>query len=181
MQGFGVQTRNINELIAMIEQEIQFITKNMDKNVVLLNNKLSLCASELSRLKADFAALKDYTEAEHAYIERKITEFDGQIEHIKENLNRINYMTISGGSAASGIAPLSVYEQTGETFPIYAKFAEKDISGRNITETYLSKADMVSSTSAMYKPENKTKLAQVQAITGMMSVNEEKHQLILGF
>lgn len=181
MTGFGVQTKNINELIAKIEKEINFITANFDKNVSILNNKLSICSSELQALKNDFKALKDYTQAEYEYVENKIAEFETKIDYIKGNLNKINYGNLSGGKCASGIAPLAEYEQTGETYPIYAKFAEKDVSGREITETYLSKADMVSSTSAMYQDENKTKIAQVQAITGMMSVNEEKHQLILGF
>lgn len=181
MTGFGVQTRNINELIAKIEKEINFITANFDKNVTVLNDKLSICSSELHALKNDFKALKDYTQAEYEYVENKIAEFETKIDYIKSNLNKINYGNLSGGKCASGIAPLAEYEQTGETYPIYAKFAEKDVSGREITETYLSKDDMVSSTSAMYQDENKTKLAQVQAITGMMSVNEEKHQLILGF
>ena len=138
MTGFGVQTKNINELIAKIEKEINFITANFDKNVSVLNNKLSICSSELQALKNDFKALKDYTQAEYEYVENKIAEFETKIDNIKGNLNKINYGNLSGGKCASGIAPLAEYEQTGETYPIYAKFAEKDVSGREITETYLA-------------------------------------------
>lgn len=42
--------------------------------------------------------------------------------------------------------------------------------------------DAVSSTSAMYESENVEKLAQVQAITGIIRIDESNpHKLILGF
>lgn len=42
--------------------------------------------------------------------------------------------------------------------------------------------DAVSSTSAMYESENVEKLAQVQAITGIIRIDESNpHKLVLGF
>lgn len=63
-------------------------------------------------------------------------------------------------------------------YKLHADRSDKDGDGNEIKTTYVKKSDVVSSTSAMYLDENKAKLAQVQAITGMMSVSG--HQLILG-
>lgn len=181
MQGFGIQTKNINELISRIEKEISYITKNTDKNIIVLNNKLSLCSNELAKLKNEFNNLKEYAETEYNALRDKIASYDEQIEELKSQINKVTVKSVEGDTCASGITPMSVYKETGLTYPIYAKYAEKDNEGRIITETYVDKGDTVSATSAMYLEENKTKMAQIQAITGMMSVNEDKHQLILGF
>ena len=182
MQGFGIQTKNINDLIAKIEKEIEYITKNMDRNVIVLNNKLSYCSSELERLKKEFNELRDYAEEEYSRLSTKISNLESQLNFLKAHINVVTTGTFVDDNRiyTSGVTPSSVYS-AGNTYPLFATRADCDISGRPISETYLSKGDIVSSTSAMYKPENKTKIAQVQAITGMMSVNEEKHQLILGF
>lgn len=183
MQGFGIQTKNINDLIANIEKEIDYVTKNMDRNVIILNNKLTYCSDKLENLKKELAELKEYALEEYNKLETKVSGLESQLNFLKANVNVITTKTFEGDTQiyAEGIAPSSVFKETGKTYPIFATRADQDISGRPISETYMIKGDTVSSTSAMYQPENKTKLAQVQAITGMMSVNEEKHQLILGF
>ena len=179
MQGFGVQTKNINDLIKQIEQEIAFIKKNLDKDIVQLNNKLVNCITDLNNLKQAFNDLKDYTEEEYNRVKGQIQGFEAEIEEIRNNLIQVDYRSVGGETVAVGLAPKKEYEQTHETHPIYAKYAEKDSEGQKFSETYLQKKDTVSSTSAMYLSGNKTKLAEVQAITGMMSVSG--HQLILGF
>jgi len=168
MTGFGVQTKNINELIAKIEKEINFITANFDKNVTVLNNKLSICSSELQALKNDFKTLKDYTQAEYEYVENKIAEFETKIDYIKSNLNKINYGNLSGGKCASGIAPLAEYEQTGETYPIYAKFAERDRKGNIIDETYITSADFGDVISAINARINENS-ANISAMSSTIS------------
>lgn len=136
MQGFGVQTKNINELIDKIEKEINDITKSTDRNVIILNNKLSLCSNELAKLKVEFNNLKDYAESEYNELKNKIAEFDSQIEQLKSQINKVTTVDMESGTCVSGIAPMSVYKETGETYPIYAKYAEKDTSGNDIQTTY---------------------------------------------
>ena len=182
MQGFGVQTKNINDLIRKIEQEIAYITKNMDKNVVQLNNKLVTCTNDLNTLKTEFANLKNYTETEYNQLKATIQSYERQIADLRNNLNHIDYETKVGEKCAVGISPKKEYEQTGASYPIYAKYADKDSDGNVITDTYANLNDTLTTSASMLKEENKTKLAQAQAITGaingMMSVRG--HQLILG-
>ena len=182
MQGFGIQTKNIDELIRKIEQEIAFITKNIDKSIVVLNNKLEYCSGELNKLKEEFIELKTYTETEYNKLQQKFESLLEEVELLKENCIKVEFNDSTFGErVASGIAPLEEYEITHKAHPIYAKYADNDGLGNNISETYVNVNETLSSTSAIYLPENKEKLAQAQALTGMMKVNKEKHQLILGF
>lgn len=132
MQGFGVQTKNINDLIKQIEQEIAFIKKNLDKDIVQLNNKLVNCITDLNNLKKAFNDLKDYTEEEYNRVKGQIQGFDAEIEEIRNNLIQVDYRSVGGETVAVGLAPKKEYEQTHETHPIYAKYAEKDTQGRDI-------------------------------------------------
>ena len=136
MQGFGIQTKNINELISRIEKEISYITKNTDKNIIVLNNKLSLCSNELAKLKNEFNNLKEYAETEYNALRDKIASYDEQIEELKSQINKVTVKSVEGDTCASGITPMSVYKETGLTYPIYAKYAEKDTDGNVIQTTY---------------------------------------------
>lgn len=133
MEGFGnISTKNINELIKKIEQRIALITKNIDKNIDILNNKLSYCVSELSRLKDEFEHLKRDTEIELERLENELEELDEFVNHLYNECIKVEFGSVSGEKVASGIAPLKNWEQSGEMNPIYARYAEKDESGRNI-------------------------------------------------
>ena len=133
MEGFGnISTKNINELIKKIEQRIALITKNIDKNIDILNNKLSYCVSELARLKDEFENLKRDTEIELERLENELEELDEFVNHLYNECIKVNFGSVSGEKVASGIAPLKNWEQSGEMNPIYAKYAELDESGRNI-------------------------------------------------
>ena len=180
MQGFGIQTKNIDELIKKIEQEIAFITKNIDKSIVVLNNKLSYCSEELARLKKEFADLQTYTESALKSLELRFEVLSELVEDLRKNCIYVEFNDDAfEDRVASGIAPLDEYKRTGVAHPLFAKYAENDVNGDKIDETYIKYVDSLSATKDMYKPENKEKLAQAQAITGMMSVSG--HQLILGF
>ena len=144
MQGFGIQTKNIDELIKKIEQEIAFITKNIDKSIVILNNKLSYCSAELNNLKEEFAALKTHTEAEIANLLSRFESLLEEVEHLKDNVIKVEFNDDEfSEKVASGIAPLKEYDITHKTHPIFAKYADKDISGRDITGTYLTSGSTV--------------------------------------
>lgn len=142
MQGFGVQTKNINDLIAKIEKEIDYVTKNMDRNVIVLNNKLTYCSSELERLKTELAKLKEYALEEYNKLETKVSSLESQINFLKAHINVITTKSLDGNTYAVGIAPSSVYEQTGKTYPIWANRAEKDDNGNSITATYATKTEI---------------------------------------
>ena len=112
MQGFGVQTKNINDLIKQIEQEIAFIKKNLDKDIVQLNNKLVNCITDLNNLKQAFNDLKDYTEEEYSRVKGQIQGFEAEIEEIRNNLIQVDYRSVGGETVAVGLAPKKEYEQT---------------------------------------------------------------------
>ena len=179
MQGFGIQTKDINALIKEIENEIQDIEKDLNKNITVIKNKVEFCASKLAQINAELEVTKEYTEAELTKFRLRIKALEDQISDIKSNINVIDSREIGGNTYAVGIAPSSYYSAHHSTYPIYATLAEKDVSGRDIVNTYYDKSASVSATSAMYEAKNKEKVAQVQAITGLMRVKE--HQLILGF
>ena len=144
LQGFGVQTKNIDELIKKIEQEIAFITKNIDKSIVLLNNKLTYCSEELQKLKNEFESLKTDTEAELNDLENRFEQLFGEVEHLRDNCIKVEFNDSKFGErVASGIAPLKEYDITHIAHPIYAKYADKDVSGRPITDTYLTSASTI--------------------------------------
>ena len=102
MQGFGVQTKNINDLIKQIEQEIAFIKKNLDKDIVQLNNKLVNCITDLNNLKQAFNDLKDYTEEEYSRVKGQIQDFEAEIEEIRNNLIQVEYRSVGSETVAVG-------------------------------------------------------------------------------
>ena len=130
-------------------------------------------------MKAKFTELSEYATEEYSRISQKVIELEVQLDTIKDDLTVLATVTVSGEKCVSGIMKKSEYEAGLPMNPLYAKYAEKDSDGNVIKDSYMKIGDTVSSTSAMYLDENKKKLAQIQAITGMMSVSG--HQLILGF
>ena len=143
MQGFGIQTKNIDELIKKIEQEIAFITKNIDKSIVVLNNKLVYCTEQLTVLKKEFNDLKEDVTRDINTLENEVEDLLAQVEELKENIVNVQYASSArfGEIVASGIAPWKYWEEHNKTHPIYAKYADYDGSGRLITDTYLTSAD----------------------------------------
>jgi hypothetical protein len=126
MSGFGVQTKNINELIKKIEKEIAYIQANLNKDVTILTNKLSICTSDLLKLKTECDELKTYSHEEYEYLNEKTRNLELQIDDIRSRLNTIQYKGDFIEKCASGI----------NEFPIYAKYADKDINGNSISTTY---------------------------------------------
>lgn len=135
MNGFGtIQSRDINEIVAGIEKQIKTLKSDFGKDVVVLQNRLESCVYELNILKEKLQYVQDYNETEYGKIQAKIAQFDEDIAYIKDHLNTITYNETVGGKCASGI----------NYFPIYSRYTEKDISGRDIIPTYATKAELSS-------------------------------------
>ena len=159
MNGFGVQTRNVNDIIRKIEQEIEFIKKNYDKNVTILINKLNYCASELEVLKAQLIELQSYSETEYENAQNRITSLNEQLDEIRTKLNTIQYNEVLGGKCASGI----------NEYPIYARYAEKDINGNDLTATYetIAQGSAVSANLLNKINEEKDRATQAETSIGI--------------
>lgn len=124
MNGFGtIDNKDINVLISSIENRINFIRNDINQNVTSLKNQLNTCTEELNRLKKLVIQVTNYNDTEYKKLENRINQFANDIEDIKNKLNTIQYNEIAAGKCASGI----------NEYPIYAKYAEKDVNGVDIT------------------------------------------------
>ena len=124
MNGFGtIDNKDINVLISSIENRINFIRNDVNQNVTSLKNQLNTCTEELNRLKKLVIQVTNYNDTEYQKLENRINQFANDIEDIKNKLNTIQYNEIAAGKCASGI----------NEYPIYAKYAEKDVNGVDIT------------------------------------------------
>lgn len=164
--GFGTNDKkDINELIKKIDLKINEIRKDFNKDVTLLKNQLNTCSTELNRLKELIQDVTDYTASEYEKLERKTAEFEAALDDIRSRLNTIQYNQVQGGKCASGI----------NEFPIYARYAEKDINGADITATYATKTEL-SNTSATLSGDYTQKIAESSS-SGMSALSSVSAQL----
>lgn len=172
MNGFGtIDKKDINVLISSIENRINFIRNDINQNVTSLKNQLNACTEELNRLKKLVIQVTNYNDSEYQKIENRINQFDSDIEDIKSKLNTIQYNEIAAGKCASGI----------NEYPIYAKYAENDINGNNICNTYATKNEL-SSTSATLSADYTRKIAEsssggmsaLSSVSGILTTNIER-------
>ena len=167
MNGFGtIDKKDINVLISSIENRINFIRNDINQNVTSLKNQLNACTEELNRLKKLVIQVTNYNDSEYQKLENRINQFDSDIEYIKRNLNTIQYNEIAAGKCASGI----------NEYPIYAKYAENDINGNNICNTYATKNEL-SSTSATLSADYTRKIAESSS-GGMSALSSVSAQLV---
>lgn len=172
MNGFGtIDKKDINVLISSIENRINFIRNDINQNVTSLKNQLNACTEELNRLKKLVIQVTNYNDSEYQKIENRINQFDSDVEDIKSKLNTIQYNEIAAGKCASGI----------NEYPIYAKYAENDINGNNICNTYATKNEL-SSTSATLSADYTRKIAEsssggmsaLSSVSGILTTNIER-------
>ena len=164
--GFGTNDKkDINELIKKIDLKINEIRKDFNKDVTLLKNQLNTCSTELNRLKELIQDVTDYTASEYEKLERKTAEFEAALDDIRSRLNTIQYNQVQGGKCASGI----------NEFPIYARYAEKDINGADITATYTTKTEL-NTTSATLSGDYTQKIAESSS-SGMSALSSVSAQL----
>lgn len=167
MNGFGtIDKKDINVLISSIENRINFIRNDINQNVTSLKNQLNACTEELNRLKKLVIQVTNYNDSEYQKLENRINQFDSDIEDIKSKLNTIQYNEIAAGKCASGI----------NEYPIYAKYAENDINGNNICNTYATKNEL-SSTSATLSADYTRKIAESSS-GGMSALSSVSAQLV---
>lgn len=88
MQGFNIQTRDINQLINKIEKEINQIASNLSRNVQTLSSRLDANTKELALIKEMISELKDYTQ-DYELAERRISELNARISEIRDKLNQL--------------------------------------------------------------------------------------------
>lgn len=147
--GFGTNDKkDIDELVKKIELKIKDLRSDFTKDVTVLKNQLTVCATELDRLKELLESVSDYSHSEYEKLERKSQEFEEAIADIRTKLNTIQYNEVLEGKCASGI----------NEYPIYARYAEKDISGNSIPSYYATKSE-VSGVSATLSGDYTQKIA----------------------
>lgn len=172
MNGFGSYSKyNIDEIIKKLEKQISNIKLDYNRDVVVLKNQLSSCATELEQLKIIVNHVDEYTQQEYNKLNEKLNYLNDEIEDIKTKLNTIQYNEILGGKCASGI----------NEFPIYARYAEKDTNGNIIPDYYAAKYDLssVSSTlSADYTEKiadsSSAGMSALSSVSGQLTTNLER-------
>ena len=143
MYGFGtIQPKDINQIVAALEKQINDIKSSYNSDYTVISNKISKCETYLSKLKEYIKVVQDYTETEYQKLQTQIESFEGQIDELKDNLNQVNYSKVGQETVAVGIAPLNEYSATGVTNPFSAKYAVNDSEGHNIVETYATKDEL---------------------------------------
>ncbi len=149
--GFGTNDKkDIDELVKKIELKIKDLRSDFTKDVTVLKNQLTVCATELDRLKELLESVSDYSHSEYEKLERKSQEFEEAIADIRTKLNTIQYNEVLEGKCASGI----------NEYPIYARYAEKDISGNSIPSYYATKSE-VSGVSSTLSGDYTQKIADI--------------------